>query len=311
MELYSTSITNPYNRIFLFDDTMYQEHAPRNPACIFYLPLATNVRAKDRVISAATPEIRSFFSADISFVGSLYTEKCPYDRLEQPPGYLKGYLDAIMAAQQSIYGYYFIDELLTDEMTEQFKAHFPHFYRHPSKSYLTDKITLSQLYIGSKITALERLETMDVLSNRFSTTIYTGSDTSAFPNLINRGFAKSLTEMPIIFHESKINLNTTSKPIRSGLPLRIWDILGSGGFVLSNYQSELPSLLSIGRHLDCYASMEELTEKCEYYLSHEKERRELAQTGYEEVKAHHTFPIRISEMLSLAFRHPDTERGAL
>lgn len=311
MELYSTSITNPCNRVFLFDYTMYQEISPRNAACVFYLPLATNVRAKDRVIAAASPEIRSYFSADISFVGSLYTEKCPYDRLEQPPGYLKGYLDAIMAAQQNIYGYYFIEELLTDEMVEEFKAHFPHFYQHPSKSYLTDKITLSQLYIGNKITALERLETMKVLSNHFSTTIYTGSDTSDFPNLINRGFAKSLTEMPIIFHESKINLNTTSKPIRSGLPLRIWDILGSGGFVLSNYQSELPTLLSVGRHLDSYASMEELTEKCEYYLSHDKERREIAQCGYEEVKARHTFPMRISEMLSLAFHSPDTERGTL
>jgi len=35
LELYTTSVTNPYNRIFLFDYTMYQEFAPLNPSCIF------------------------------------------------------------------------------------------------------------------------------------------------------------------------------------------------------------------------------------------------------------------------------------
>ena len=301
MELYSTSIKNPYNRVFLFDRKLYEEISPLNPECVFHLPLGTNVKAKDDVIFAASSRERSLFSADISFVGSLYTEKCAYDRLTNPPDYLKGYLDAIMKAQQKIYGYYFMEEVLTDDIVQTFKEHFPYFYSYPAKSYLTDKITLSQLYIGNKITAMERVETMRILSEHFSTTIYTGSDTSDFPALINKGLAKSLTEMPIIFHESKINLNTTSKAIRSALPLRIWDILGSGGFALSNYQEEIPMYLTIGQHLDIYSSMEELIDKCNYYLSHEKERIEIAENGYEEVRAHHTYEIRLAEMFTKAF----------
>lgn len=301
MELYTKSIQNPYNRVFLFDHVLYQEFSPFNPERIFHLPLAANVKAKDEVIFAASDEQRKRFAADISFVGSLYTEKCPYDRLDHPPDYLNGYLDAIMQAQKKIYGYYFIEKVLTDEMVEEFKAHFPHFYTYPAESFLTDKITLSQLYIGNKITAMERIETMQALSQNFSTVIYTASDTSGLPKLINKGLAKSLTEMPIIFHESKINLNTTSKAIRSGLPLRIWDILGSGGFVLSNYQEEIPLFLTIGQHLDIYSSMEELVDKCQYYLAHDKERMEIAENGYEEVRAKHTYAIRISEMLSMAF----------
>ena len=206
-----------------------------------------------------------------------------------------------MKAQQKIYGYYFIQNVLTDDIVADFKAHFPHFYTFPAKSYLTDKITLSQLYIGNKITAMERIETMKILSENFTTTIYTGSDTSMLPHIQNRGLAKSLTEMPIIFHESKINLNTTSKAIRSGLPLRIWDILGSGGFVLSNYQEEIPQFLKIGEHLDIYSSMEELVDKCHYYLSHPKERKEIAEQGFKEVCAHHTYEIRLTNLFSLAF----------
>ncbi len=301
MELYSTSIKNPYNRVFLFDYVLYQEISPFNPECVFHLPLAANVKAKSDVVAAASDQERRSFSASISFVGSLYTEKCPYDRLDNPPGYLSGYLNAIMDAQRKIYGYYFIENVLTDEIVEDFKAHFPHFYTFPAKSYLTDKITLSQLYIGNKITAMERIETMKILSEHFETAIYTGSDTSMLPYIHNCGLAKSLTEMPVIFHESKINLNTTSKAIRSGLPLRIWDILGSGGFVLSNYQEEIPQFLSIGEHLDIYSSMEELVEKCHYYLSHEKERIDIARNGYEEVCARHTYEIRLTELFSLAF----------
>lgn len=301
MELYSTSIKNPYNRVFLFDYVLYQEISPLNPSCIFYLPLAANPKAKDAVISAATKQDRLFFASDISFVGSLYTEKCPYDRLHNPPDYLNGYLNAIMKAQQKIYGYYFIENVLTNEIVEEFKSHFPNFYTYPAKSYLTDKITLSQLYIGNKITAMERLETMQILSENFETVIYTGSDTSSLPKIHNRGLAKSLTEMPVIFHESKINLNTTSKAIRSGLPLRIWDILSCGGFVLSNYQEEIPQFFTIGEHLDIYTSMEELTDKCHYYLYHEKERREIAENGFAEVYAHHTYEIRLTEMLTMAF----------
>ena len=186
-------------------------------------------------------------------------------------------------------------------MVEEFKTHMPGFYQYPAESYLTDKTTVCQLYIGNKITAMERLATMRVLSENFHTTIFTGSDTSSFPKLINKGFAKTLTEMPLIFHNSKINLNTTSKPIRTGLPQRIWDILGSGGFVLSNYQSEIPEILKVGEHLELYGSLEELKDKCEYYLSHEKERKEIALAGFEEVAKNHTFAIRLEQLMKLAF----------
>lgn len=302
MELYSTSITRPWNRVFLFDYALYQEFSPLSPDCIFHLPLAANVRGKDTLLNTISDSERKKFACQISFVGSLYTEKCPYDKLTGASPFLTGYLDGIMNAQMQVYGYYFIEELLKDSMVEEFKNHLPGFYEYPAESYLTDKITMSQLYIGNKITALERIETMKRLSEHFDTTIYTGSDTSSLPKLKNKGFAKSLTEMPIIFHESKINLNTTSKPIRSGLPQRIWDILGSGGFVLSNYQPEIPELLEIGTHLVVYESLDDLIEKCRYYLSHEKDRQEIAHCGYEEVKKHHTFELRIEQLLKLAFQ---------
>lgn len=302
LELFSKSIHNPCNRIFVFDRMQYQDIVKFNPEHIFYFPLAVNVRQKQQIISSAAPKLRNQFSSDISFVGSLYTEKCPFDNLTAPSDYLSGYLEGIIESQLQVYGYYFIDEVLSDNLVKEFKAHMPNFYtQHSEHTFLTDFITVSQFYIGNKITAVERIRTMQKLSNLFSMDLYTGSDTSMIPNIHNRGFAQTLTEMPIIFHESKINLNTTSKAIRSGIPLRLFDILGCEGFVLTNYQAELPELFDIGNEVIAYSSLDEMCELASYFLTHDKERREIAHNGYEKVLNQYTYPIRLEQLLRLAF----------
>ena len=102
------------------------------------------------------------------------------------------------------------------------------------------------------------------VSENYKLDLYTGSDTVLLPRANVKGVAKTMTEMPKIFHLSKINLNFTSKPIRTGLPLRIWDILCAGGFVLSNYQEEIPEYLEIGKEIETFASEEELLYKIDY-----------------------------------------------
>lgn len=301
MELFTKSIQNPWNRVFLFDREQYREIAPLNPNCVFHFPLAANVAQKQHTIKQSTPSQRQHFCSDVSFVGSLYTEKCPYDKVSNLPPHIEGYLNGIMAAQEKVYGYYFIEEVLTDEVIDEFQKHLPGFYQSPLDNFLTDKTTISQLYIGNKISALERIHVMESLSKHFPIDLYTGSDTSTLPNVHNRGFAKTLTEMPIIFHESKINLNITSKAIRSGIPLRVFDIMACEGFVLSNYQPELAEFFQAGIEFDYYTSIEELIEKTDYYLNHEKERNEIAHNAFEKVEKKYSYMIRLSKLLKLAF----------
>lgn len=301
MELFSKSIQNTCNKIFIFDRQQYNDVHHLNPEGTFYFPLAVNVKDKQRVINEALESVKNGFVADISFVGSLYSEKNPYDKLSNHPAYLKGFLDGVMEAQLQVYGYYFVDELITDDIAQEFKKYHPSFYTPFESIGLSDAAILSQLYIGNKITAIERQRTMEILGKGFDVDLYTGSDTSQLPMVCNRGLANSLTEMPIIFHESRINLNTTSKSIRSGIPQRVFDIMSCGGFVLTNYQAELPELFDIGAELAAYSSMDEMCELASYYLTHEKERREIAQNGFEKVRDFYNYPKRLSEMLALAF----------
>ncbi|MCR5784015.1 MAG: DUF3880 domain-containing protein [Eubacterium sp.] len=302
MELYATSIQNPYNRVFLFDREMYNEIHPLNPSCVFHLPLAVNVRDKQKAINEVSLKDREKFTCDISFVGSLYTEKCPYDRFKTKDDVLKGFLDGLMAAQMKVYGYYFVEECLKDDVVSKFKKEFKGFYEYPAETFLTDKITLSQLYIGNKISAMERLEVMRRLSERYNVELFTGSDTKDLPKVHNRGLAKSLTEMPVIFANSVINLNITSKAIRSGMPQRVFDILGCGGFMLSNYQTELLEYFNVGEDIDIYESMDDLVYKCGYYLAHPDIAAQMAKNAFEKVCKYHTLEVRMADMFELAFK---------
>ena len=90
----------------------------------------------------------------------------------------------------------------------------------------------------------ERISIMRSLGSRYQVCLYTGSDTTGLP-VRNCGRVKTHTQMPLVFANSKINLNITSRSIRTGLPLRIFDVLACGGFLLTNAQSELP---------DCFRS---------------------------------------------------------
>ena len=107
--------------------------------------------------------------------------------------------------------------------------------------------------------------------------------------------------MPLVFHYSKINLNITSKSIHDGLPLRIFDVLGCGGFLLTNYQTELAQWFTPGRDLEYYTGEDDLLEKVDYYLTHEEDRVEIAHNGYETVKKYHNYPERLLQMISLAY----------
>lgn len=300
MELFSDSIKNPWNRIFLFDMAQYRETVSLNPDCVFHLPLATNVARWDSVIANATPADHDKYSSDISFVGSLYTEKCPYDNLIDASDYLTGYLEGIMNAQQKIYGYHFLEEMITDDMVAEFREHMPDFYIPPELSNRNDRITMVRFYMEPKVSAMERLHVMKLIGSKYHIDLYTGSDTTGLP-VRNKGTVKTHTEMPLIFHNSDINLNITSKSIRDGLPLRIFDILGCGGFMITNYQTELPSIFTVGEDLEMYSCDEELTDKINYYLTHPNERKEIAYNGYEKVKKYHNYPERLLTMIALAY----------
>ena len=305
-ELFSNALKKEWNRIFLFDQAQYQFFHPVNPGRVFYLPLATNVKRWESVILNMTEKDYAKYDADVSFVGSLYTEKCRYDRLlsaqrmsGQPyiSEYAQGFVCGLIEAQLKVYGYNFISDTLTDRVIREIADADPDFYRGSDTYMDTDRYLAAHQYIGIKLAAVERERTLNRLAQHFHVNLYTNSDASPLPSVHCMGPALTLTEMPMIFHASKINLNITMRPIETGLSLRIWDVLGCAGFLITNYQAEIPEYFEIGRDLETYESMEELEQKVQYYLAHEDDRIEIAINGYEKASRLHTYEKRVAEMI--------------
>lgn len=292
-QLYSETIKNPYNRIFMFDYSQYSTFYSLNPNCIYYMPLACDYETWNSF--QLTGQDHKTYDCDISFIGSTYEEKCKYNALDNLTDYIKGYVDGLIQAQLNVYGYNFIEESLTDAFCKAFKE-CAGWYPLGEDYQENTKAIIADTYIGYKCTEQERILTLKNISEHFHLDLYTLSDTSHFPKANCRGGADSNTMMPKIIKCSKINLNMTNRPIKTGLPLRIFDIMGAGGFLLTNYQAELPEIFEIGTDLVAYESQEDLLNKIAYYLEHEEERIQIAKNGQKKVKEHHSYRIKLQEI---------------
>lgn len=297
-QLYSETIRYETNRIFVLDRMQHDKFSPMNPDCIFHLPMGCDVPTWDSV--KVTAEEHKRYDCDISFVGSLYSEKCRYNEIEKDlPDYIRGYVDGLINAQLNVYGYNFIEDSISDEFAEEFKKYAA--WEPLGEDYEEDiKGIVADTYIGYKCTEQERIRTLAAISEHFDMDLWTLSDTSMLPKVHNHGGADSNTMMPQIIKCSKINLNMTNRPIKTGLPLRIFDLMGAGGFVISNYQAEIPEIFIPDEDIVLYDSIPDLLDKIGYYLEHDEERKLIAKNGYEKVKMCHSYDVRLAQMFRMA-----------
>lgn len=295
--LFNPSITNPCNYVFVFDRAQYNNLKNKGIRTVYHMPLAVNAKRLD--IIDQLPNDPDFFDSDISLVGSLYNEEHNlYNRMcNTLDPYTKGYLDAVINAQSNIYGYFLLDDIITPTILGNMKKSLP--YEPNDDSLESDTYVYANYFLGRKVTEIERLRILNLLSPKYKTTIYTTGDTSSIPSLLNRGPVNYYLEMPKVFYYSKINLNITLKTIQTGIPLRCFDIMGSKGFLLSNYQEELCESFIPGVDFDYYESYQDLINKVEYYLNHEDERLLIANNGYEKVKKFHSYYNRIKTIFEI------------
>ena len=113
-------------------------------------------------------------------------------------------------------------------------------------------------------------------------------------------------EMNKIYNQSKINLNIPA--INSTLPEftdryhpknRFYEIPGSGNFMISGYADEFNEQFNNGIHCTYYYDIDDLCSKVEYYLTHEKEREDIALAGYNHALRCHQTIFRFRDMMNI------------
>ncbi len=304
ISMYHESVFHACNYIFTFDKTNYLEFRGMGVKHIWYLPLAVDTERMDALLgapeeagrwkAAQDPEMRKY-RGDVAFVGSLY-ERNSYDKIKNRlPEYLRGYFDAVMEAQLNISGANIVEPMLTTNILEQLQEYFQ--LEKSEGSFSDLGLIFQTTVLGFKIAEIERRRALIELSKHYRVNVYSNSDVSDLLQIQYCGSVDYWSEMPKVFRMSKINLNFTIPNIKSGIPLRIWDVLGCGGFLLTNYQAEIPYYFKEGEDLVCFDGLEDLCEKVGYYLEHEEERKRIAWNGYHKVREKHSYIERIHTIL--------------
>lgn len=299
IQLFSETLSYDTNFAFIFDNGTCRE-LEKLGLQTYYLPMAAPMNCYRNVWQ--NKAAGAGYSCDISFVGSLYNEEKSdmYHHLDKVEPYEKGFLDALIKAQKNIYGYNFLEKVLMDnpEIMKKIQEVCPVYARGDGLE--SAEWTLANYFLARKVTALERTEIVQMLGEQFGEKalihMYTPGN-AEFKGVHNMGKADYHTQAPHIFANSKINLNVTLRSIQTGIPLRAFDIMGCGGFLLTNYQDDYLEHFEPDEDLVIYYGYEDLVEKVRYYLEHESERVRIAQSGYKKIASQHTYLQRARTIL--------------
>lgn len=277
---------NSCNEIYMFDWGQVQEYKKLG-VNMEHLPLAVDSEIFNLPMN---DEIIKKYSAQISLVGKMYTTD--YLKYTSPLSTeTKKLLNDMISSQRDVYNDCFIPELLTDELLQKINAE----YAKAGLDFYIEKRELEYMML-CETTSRERTVILSLLSKHFDTHLYT-TEKPGIDNLKVHGPVDYYKQMPYIFKLSDINLNISLKSIRTGIPLRCVDVLGCGGFLLSNYQEELVQYLEVGKDCEVYGSFEEMYEKAAFYTKHEELRKQIARNGFMKAQEIFTFRNRIEQMI--------------
>ncbi len=155
------------------------------------------------------------------------------------------------------------------------------------------------MYLIRKLANIERVCVLNLLAEDHDVYLYTYSevDETLMPKVHRRPPVQVGEATSFIYAGTKINLNIALKGIEGGTTQRIMDIMGAGGFVLTNYCEETAELFEEDKEIVMFRTPEELIQKVNYYLEHEEEREQIARAGHERAMNDYTYEKKIKKLL--------------
>ncbi len=277
------------NFIFLFDRIEVQKYRQLGYTRFWHMPLGVNTGKYERFLP------KKEYENDIAFMGKLYKSQINVITAGLQ-GELAQYVDKLVSTQRNIVDRYIVDDLISEPIIESINQE----YKRNGYDLVINKQQLSYA-IAEHVTYFDRVSILGVLGRRYDTHLYTYEAGKKEKDLLKdvhiHGPLDYNEEMPVLFKSSKINLNWSLRAAQSAIPLRALDILGCGGFLLSNAQPELMEWFEDRKEVVLFHCIEEAVELAGYYLTHEAERRQVAAAGLERVKRDFKYSDRIKKMM--------------
>ena len=256
----------PTNHIFFFSRADRDEYRRLGLDNVYHMPLAVNTGRLDK----CSPDIPKY-GAEVSLVGKMYEPVLP-TLMTGMSEYQKGYIDGIIGAQTDIYGIDLSDMLIT----EQFAGSVRSEYISKGITGISPNRRELKWAVAEYITCMDRIDLLRRMACLYDTRLFTYQLSDEMKNNLH-GIRISppvdyISQMPVVFKSTKVNLCPILRANVSGIPLRAMDIMGCKAFLLASWQPELAEYFTPGEEVIMYGSIEEALELAGYYLAHDDER---------------------------------------
>lgn len=266
---------------------------------VLYQPLAVNPGEMMEWNREIKDTLQGNYFHDISMIGGLYEKNLYDEHLEQIPDVLQSYFNSIF--EEAAFKWDGINRVYGktgSEILQYIQRVNPEFHI-PNVQDIDDMRIFESYYLIRKIANIERISILNLLAESYDVTFYTNSN-MAREKLVNVGLGPPVLygkATSMIYAGSKINLNISLKGIEGGTPQRIMDVMGAGGFVLTSYCAETAELFEEDREIVMFRTPEELLEKVDYYLAHDREREQIARAGHDKVIRCYTYERKMKQLL--------------
>ena len=274
LTLYSKTIQNDCNRIFTFD-LKQLAFLKQKGAVAYSMPLGVNTKRLQKTVTDVSAAAYTKVQ-DLAFVGSFYQDDNNHlDQIQGLSEETRGFLEGVIQAQLLVYGYDLVEKMMTGRPMNELVQRVG---LEENDGYYPMKAEVIRNFIRTKVTMTERAELLKSLGMLFSLSIASPKKPADI-RANDLGYVHYYSQMPQIFRKAKINYNFTLRSIQSGIPLRVTDVLGAGGFLITNYQPEMGFYFENHRDLVWFDSRENLLDLTAYYLKHDTERKKIAENG--------------------------------
>jgi spore maturation protein CgeB len=102
-----------------------------------------------------------------------------------------------------------------------------------------------------------------------------------------------------VYASHAVNLNISALQLETSVNNRVFDCFASGGFLLSDYKSDMREIFPDFWEEITFTCIREMNEKISYYLVHAAAREELTRRASDTVMAEHTYEKRAEYLLGL------------
>lgn len=261
-----------------------------------YLPFFPNARIID---GACGPRDYKY---DVSFVGSLlYDNDCKWywDRFVQMGSShpeiaalfdrsVRATMEALLEEQQRYFSAnrYVLPELMEQAVTPENREFFT-FFRLDEQRLLT--LCAKEAAHRQRLYFLEKISGLHLFGPNYSE--------AALPHVKYGGTVPLHEGSSGVFSASKINLSLQRIYAQDGLSDRVFNVMASGGFLLSDRNEAVNELFVEGEEIACFASRDEMNDKIAYYLAHDDEREGMAEAGRRKVSALHSVDNRVDAIV--------------